>query len=252
MWKGKPPASDPCFRQRGHWGAVVGHWQHTVSQQEYWGVQGGGTAGPNGKEAGDAVMEGAAPFVGKILGMLLERAGISDMMKTLAKAAGLTPEQSSDCEDPEYRREQMKIPAKDPKTGKPHPLDNKRGCLTKVFAKNFVSVLESIIVMLGNKLVDWVVQALRTAFMGLKESLRASAGAVPFVGWILSGLIEIIWVVLMDVGLPMLLKGLVVAKLPEWMKIKELAKHPVEKFVDHPILSVVLGIVLSLLDAAVT
>ena len=40
--------------------------------------------------------------------------------------------------------------------------DTKRGCLLKVFAKNFTTVIESIIIMLGEKLVDWGIDMLKT------------------------------------------------------------------------------------------
>jgi hypothetical protein len=182
------------------------------------------------EQAGNAAGDVIGEVIGKILGMLINAAGMSDMMKTLGQAAGLTPEQSADCEDPEYRRETMKLPKAQ---------NHKRGCLLKVFAKNFVTILENIIVMLGNKLVDWAVDLVRNALQGVKSSLLASAGSVPFAGGSLATLVDILWELLFNFGLKMLLKNLVIAKLP------------IDKLTDHPIVSVILGMILEIIDAAV-
>ncbi|MBI3070598.1 MAG: discoidin domain-containing protein [Deltaproteobacteria bacterium] len=195
-------------------------------------------------QVGSDIGDGAEPIVGKLLGLLINAAGMTEMMKTLASAAGLTPEQASDCEDPEYRVEQMKITAGSFQ-------DNKRGCLTKVFAKNFGDVLESIIIMLGNKLVDWGIDLLKSALKGAKASLISAAGSVPFVGGVLAVIVDITWDLVFDVGIKMLLKGVVIAQLPKWLKVKELSKLTVEQFDQHPILTVVVGTVLQLISAAV-
>ncbi|MBI3071823.1 MAG: discoidin domain-containing protein [Deltaproteobacteria bacterium] len=218
------------------------HWRETESKKEYWG---GSRETPDMGDATDGIMGSLAPIIGKILGMLMNAAGITDMMKTLAKAAGLTPEQGADCEDAEYRTVQMKI-------AKGSRLDNKRGCLSKVFAKNFVSVLESIIVMLGNKLVDWSVQLLKTGLQAAKSALLSAAGSVPFIGGILVTAIDIAWELIFEFAVKALLKGLVVANLPEWLQIKKLAKLPVEELLDNPIVAVVMGIITYIIDAAVT
>ena len=208
-------------------------------------LNGDSSGGQDLGQAANGVADGIMTVVGKLLSMLLDAAGMSDMVKTLAKAAGMTPEQSSDCEDPEYRHEQLGIA---PDNGL---VDSKRGCLTKIFAKNFVDVMESIIVMLGNRLVDWGVDLLKQALQGVKASLLASAGSVPFVGGILATVVDIGWEMLFEYGVKMLLKGLVVSKLPEWLQVKKLSSLPVEKFAENPVLSVILGTVLELIDAAV-
>ncbi|MBI3072301.1 MAG: hypothetical protein HYY84_09305 [Deltaproteobacteria bacterium] len=193
----------------------------------------------------DKMMDLAAPIIGKVIGMLLNAPGMRDTMKMLAKAAGLTPEQAIDCESAEYRQEQIGIAAKS-------KLDNKRGCLTKVFAKNFVNVLEAIIVMLGNKLVDWAVEMLDVALMAAKLALVSAAGSVPFAGGVLATLVEVVWYVLFKFGAPALLKGLVVSELPKWLKIKELAGADLEKMItEHPIISAISGIILQSIDAAI-
>src|SRR5262249_33180203 len=103
--------------------------------QEFFGEEDPAGAGVNSDlaKAGNAIGDAHAPMVGALLGMLLRAEGMDQRVKTLAQAAGLTPEQSADCEDPEYRHDVMQLPAGD--------LDNKRICLLKVFAKNFGSVL---------------------------------------------------------------------------------------------------------------
>jgi hypothetical protein len=196
-------------------------------------------------EMGDAASGAGSVLVaifGKILAMLINAAGMGEMMKTLAKAAGLTPEQSADCEDPEYRHETMKLKGDQ---------DNKRGCLLKVFAKNFASVLESIIIMLGNKLVDWAVNLLRTALQGAKSALLASAGSVPFAGGFLATLVDIAWELVFNFGLKALLNNLIIANLPEWLQVRKLAKIPYEALIKNPIVAVILGIIVELIDAAV-
>ncbi|MBI3071224.1 MAG: hypothetical protein HYY84_03765 [Deltaproteobacteria bacterium] len=192
-----------------------------------------------GSSAGNAVM----PIIGYLLGILLNQAGISDMMKTLSTAAGLTPEQSADCEDPEYRRDVMKLAGK---------ANNKRGCLTKVFAKNFVNVLESIIIMLGNRLVDWAVDLLNAALKGAKSALISAAGSVPFVGGVLAAAVDIAWDLIFEFGMKTLIKALVVNKLPDWLQVKTLANANFDELLDkHPLISVVAGVILQLIEAAV-
>lgn len=203
-------------------------------------------------KAGDAIGSALGPIVGKLLGMLLRASGMYEMMKTLARAAGLTPEQSVDCEDQEYRRDVMKIPACPPGTSGFTCQDTKRGCLLKVFAKNFTSVLESIIVMLGDKLVDWGVDLIRTALQAVKSALLASAGSVPFAGGFLATLVDIGWELIMNFGAKMLLKSFVVAKLPVWLKVRELASLPMDKLMDHPIVAAVAGVIIELVESAVT
>jgi hypothetical protein len=61
------------------------------------------TAGeaPKSSSSGEGDIGGfIKPVVGKLLGMLLQAAGLNETMKTLARAAGMTPEQAADCEDP--------------------------------------------------------------------------------------------------------------------------------------------------------
>jgi hypothetical protein len=207
-------------------------------------------AGQLANQQGDATTQSAGggfeevimPIIGKILGLLINAAGIGDMMKQLGKAAGLTPEQGADCEDPEYRADVMKLNAP----------SNKRDCLTKVFAKNFVNVLESIIVMLGNKLVDWAVDLLRQALQGVKSALLASAGSVPFAGGFLATLVDICWELLFNFGLKMVLKMFVVAKLPEWLQVRKLANLPIEAFFNNVVVRVIMGIILEVIEAAIT
>lgn len=193
-------------------------------------------------ESADAAADVAGPIVGKLLGMLLQAAGLNETMKVLAQAAGMTPQQSADCEDREYRHDVMKLVKKDE--------DNKRTCLQRVFAKNFTNVLESIIIMLGNKLVDWGVDLIRNVLQPAKSALLASAGSVPFAGGFLATLVDIVWELLMNFGAKTLLKGFIIAKLPEWLKVRELAQQPFQKVMEHPIVQVVLGIILMLIDAA--
>ncbi|MBI3074457.1 MAG: hypothetical protein HYY84_20285 [Deltaproteobacteria bacterium] len=194
------------------------------------------------KEAGGAIQSGIMPIVGKLLGLVLKAEGMAETMKMLARAAGLTPEQAVDCEDPEYRREQMKLPKAE---------DNKRGCLLKVFAKNFSGALESIVIMLGNKLVDWAVDALRALLQGVKTAIITVAGSVPFAGGFLAALVDIAWELLMNYGAKTLLKALVVTQLPKWLKIKELARLPFEEVIQIPVVNVVSGIIIELIEAAV-
>src|SRR5262249_9147955 len=132
------------------------------------------STGFSASDAGIDASDGAMPIVGKLLGLLIEAAGMTGTVKVPSQAPRLTPQPASDGEDAEYRREQLKIPA-----GK---RDNKRGCLTTVFAKNFGDVMESILVMLGNKLVDWGIDILKGALQGVKVSLLTSAASVPFIG----------------------------------------------------------------------
>jgi hypothetical protein len=194
------------------------------------------------QDVGGDVMTALAPVIGKLLGLLLNAAGLTDMMKTLAKAAGMTPEQSADCEDPEYRKDVMKLPENQ---------STKRDCLSRVFAKNFVNVLESIIVMLGDKLVDWGVDLLRMALQAVKSAALAAAGSVPFAGGFLATLVDILWELLMNFGMKMLLKTFVIAQLPTWLKIKELSSKQIEKVIEeNPIVRVVAGMIMELLDMA--
>jgi hypothetical protein len=193
------------------------------------------------QSSADTAGDMASPIVGKLLGMLLKAAGLYETMKAMAQAAGLTPAQSADCEDREYRHEVMGLKGSE---------DNKRGCLLKVFAKNFGSVLESIIIMLGNKLVDWAVDLLRGALQSAKTSLLASAGSVPFAGSFLAGLVDVLWELLMNFGLKMVLKGFVVAQLPTWLKVKEMSTMAIDKLIEHPIVNAVMGIILFLIDSA--
>jgi hypothetical protein len=128
--------------------------------------------------------------------------------------------------------------------------DNKRGCLLKVFAKNFTSVLESIIIMLGNKLVDWGIDLLRTLLQPVKSALIAAAGSVPFAGGVLATIVDIGWELLMNFGAKMLLKGFVVSQLPDWLQIKKLAALPLEELANNPIVSTVMGIIVQLIESA--
>jgi hypothetical protein len=194
-------------------------------------------------DSGGIISGALGPIIGKLLGMLVNADGMNQMMKTLAKAAGLTPEQAADCEDPEYRHGTMKLSGKD---------DNKRGCLLRVFAKNFSTVLESIIIMLGNKLVDTGVDLLRTALQGLKSSLISAAGSVPFAGGALAMLVDIAWELLFNYGAKALLKGLVVNQLPEWLQVKKMARTSIDKLAEDPVIGAILGIILELVEAAIT
>lgn len=204
------------------------------------------TAGeaPKSASSGEGDIGGfIKPVVGKLLGMLLQAAGLNETMKTLARAAGMTPEQAADCEDPEYRREQMRIAVNSNE-------DTKRGCLLKVFARNFATVMESIIVMLGNKLVDWGVDLLRTVLQAAKSALVGAAGSVPFVGGALAIAVDLGWELLLNIGAKTLLKSFVISKLPEWLKVREMAKQPFEDLLKNPIVQVVAGTIIELVDAA--
>ncbi|MBI3072469.1 MAG: hypothetical protein HYY84_10175 [Deltaproteobacteria bacterium] len=191
--------------------------------------------------AGAAVAGGVSSVVGTILGIILQATGLEDLTKTLAQASGLSPEQSFDCEDAEYRKETL---------GLSGSMDNKLACLTKVFLKNFGTSLESIIVMLGNRTVDLVLNILKMALKGVKATLLSSAAAVPFAGSILVQLVEVAWWLVFDFGIKALLKGVVVANLPKWLKLKELSTGDPSQIEINPVLAVVIGFVLDMIQSA--
>ncbi|MBI3073990.1 MAG: hypothetical protein HYY84_17925 [Deltaproteobacteria bacterium] len=203
------------------------------------GRRAGGSKSKEG--AGSAVAGGVSSIMGTVLGILMKALGLEDMMKTIAQASGISPEQTVDCEDPEYRKETMGLSGAN---------DNKLACLGKIFAKNFGSVLESLIVMLGKKLVDWVMGLLRETLGKAKQVLLTAAGSVPYVGGVLVALVEVAWWLVFDVGVKQLLKGVVIANLPKWLKIKELVTLGLDKLASNPIVATVMGFILNMIQSA--
>ncbi|MBI3072877.1 MAG: PAN domain-containing protein [Deltaproteobacteria bacterium] len=191
-------------------------------------------------EAGGAVSGAIGPVIGKIVAIVVKQAGMEEMMKSIAKAGGINAEQSQNCEDSEYREEQMRLGAQ----------SSKRDCLQRIFAKNMASALESIIVMLGNKLVDYGVDTLRTLLQGVKSALVGAAGSIPFVGGIAAIGVDLAWEALMKFGVKELLKGVVISRLPGWLKVRELATASWDQVMENPILNLVSGTILELIDAA--
>lgn len=196
---------------------------------------------PGVDQAGGGIGDAIKSVLSSVVGMLLNAGGMNETMKTVAKAAGVSAGQSLDCEDAEYRTQQMHLPAN----------SSKRDCILRAFAKNFTTSLESIIVMLGGKVVDWAVGLLRQALAPVKSAAIAAAGAVPFAGGFLAMLVDIVWETVFEFGIKTLLKNFVVARLPDWLGVKELAKAvKLEDLFTNPVIAVISGFILEAIEAA--